>query len=358
MPWSAWQDPFDVDYPAAFQDADGDPSSTHFIYRLGSVVSSPGYADMAAAAADLAAVLAAARAPTEVAGTLSSFGETFTITGNPVSPGGADTFADATVRINQMVATFIDSGWSTDQPFPPALDSLVEGVDYGTDPVTGLVYEFEGPASRTGWLDWTLTADDEIDTETFNVAVAQSTITTAVYYDDWLSYFTFRLVDPGDLSYESIAATDTSSTALAASWPAANLGTELARLELQSTTGGPLNSDNDPFVVPLDDVGTDESFTILIQPDAMVEPPPTFHATPHPGDETSRTWQAFSSDNADPARFEPEPPRVNYHTARWRYWIPETGWHSVGGHYAPAGSVPIEINTPGKGWVAIVDGPA
>jgi hypothetical protein len=51
-------------------------------------------------------------------------------------------------------------------------------------------------------------------------------------------------------------------------------------------------------------------------------------------------------------------PNVLCTTPRWRYWIPETAWHTVGGHFATKGGVTPKILTPGVGWVDVVDGPA
>lgn len=52
------------------------------------------------------------------------------------------------------------------------------------------------------------------------------------------------------------------------------------------------------------------------------------------------------------------------HNPAWHYWQPNRivpagiFWHNAYGHYTPAGSVALQINTPGIGWVDIVDGPA
>lgn len=58
----------------------------------------------------------------------------------------------------------------------------------------------------------------------------------------------------------------------------------------------------------------------------------------------------------------PVTPTYHWSTSRYRYWLPNpivpTGvkWHNVAGHYAPAGTAALQINTPGVGWVDIADG--
>lgn len=347
MPWSDWQDPFETTRTHAFA-----------AYNMSSDDGGTG-GTQASQLADLPDRFAAAVAGTGASGVYPlgalppmSLREIVQATALiETSPPFDDHDAAGTGAISQVVVS-ITGGDDLWLGFPDPLADL----EYGEDPDTGLSYEYESDAMVfVQWLDWTVTfssgfADD------YGVVQAVSG-NTWEFHDGWEPYISWRLVDFASLNYEQVVADVAANSGAVPidDWPDPGIGTELLKYNLPV----PLDADTSlttdlTCVVPLAaGVLDDESFTLVMQPDFMMESMPTVYAPPSvPG--TAKESAAFGALTANVTQPFPE---TVVRSPRWRYWIP-VKWHVIGGHYAPIGSVGLKIFTPPHGWVDIVDGPA
>lgn len=266
--------------------------------------------------------------------------------------------------MNQAVITVDGTGYEENFDFrPDPLDDLIQGVDYDFIPDSSQFVEYEDDhLTLTGWDDWTAHVTTVDEGGRYEYA------STHGFDHDYLGGFApsvrVCLIDADDLTVQDILDSDDPGPLPSSSWPDDTRGTEIARYTAPTTDDADTTdrSFDDDLVIPLSsELGTTPIWTVAVQPSNMYEVSPLVigdFVAPSVGSISSLLAQVINGS------FEPEAPQVIYTQPRFRYWVPGelifggAEWHTLGGHFRTVGGGTLRINTPGAGWLPVLDGTA
>lgn len=347
MPWSDWQEPFDID-SAVF------PDSYQFNGRISGTSESPG--DTASQVSSDQSTLKAGGGSPSLSGSFSASFEAYASNGSGTSI--------TEVRHGYVAATYLGSVYAA-LAFPPTFPSSGYGaipddqVDANT--VFGLA-QFEAHNNDfVGWQDSTI---DQLDCFTLakdpgRVWTPPSTVDLAIGLSAPLAHGTLEGTSGGTPVYDGPSPLVYGDVEIVNTQPMTTISTVGA--DAPYTPGGDtVVTDTQDVTVTLSGWSEQDVSIVLL---TTLEGPDTFtlptltddnmaFAVSY-GKRIAFSWFAGFSGIA----FRPV---VTYRSPRWRYWIP-VNWHTVGGHWGDLGSVPLKILTPlpdGNTWVDVVDGPA